>query len=388
MTKKINHSSFLMPIFPILLVFLSLTMSFSSCDENGKIDINGVIKKPDNASITLNVTEVTHNSIAGEIEIKTNNTVYLKGLRYQIDGQSKEIYINEGTNEFIIEKLNSNTTYKLVAFADIDGHDDIVSSKEVEAKTTALPDYTLVFADEFDVDGKPASHWSYEKGYVRNNEDQYYTDHIENAYVENGYLHITGRRNHLGYPYTSSSLTTQKSFTFMYGRLEVRAKIPVFGGSWPAIWTLGNQYNWPSNGEVDVMEYYSGYILANACWGSNKQWVGVWNAKKIPYSQFTNKDPDWASKFHTWVMDWDEDYMKIYLDDELLNTIDLSRTFNQGGYMNNRENPFRAHKEGFGHYILVNLALGGDNGGTIDNSVFPVQYLIDYVRVYQRERRP
>ena len=129
------------------------------------------------------------------------------------------------------------------------------------------------------------------------------------------------------------------------------------------------------------MEYYPvngiPQILANAAWGNDKPYNAVWNSKKIPFSHFTDKDPDWADKFHIWRMDWDKDYIRIFLDDELLNEISLDKTIN--GSIGEGSNPF--HKP---QYILLNLALGGDNGGEIDDSVFPMKYEIDYVRVYQK----
>jgi beta-glucanase (GH16 family) len=230
-------------------------------------------------------------------------------------------------------------------------------------------EYKLVWSDEFNTDGKPASHWTFESGYVRNNEAQYYTDSTDNAVVKNGSLYITARRNHLSHDYTSASLLNKKNFTFVYGRVEVRAKIPVSGGSWPAIWTLGNWWDWPSCGEVDIFEYYTKNIHANAAWGSSTAWNAVWNSKSIALTHWTDKDKDWANKFHVWREDWDSNWIRIYLDDELLNEIDLSKTFNQ--MSDNKNNPFRSNGSGFGHYIIVNLALGGDAGGTIDNNAFP-----------------
>lgn len=162
----------------------------------------------------------------------------------------------------------------------------------------------------------------------------------------------------------------------------MRARIPVAKGAWPAIWLLGTSLPWPHNGEIDVMEYYHTdgipYILANAAWGGEKRHQAVWNTGKIPYSHFLESDPDWADKFHTWRMDWDETAISIYLDGELLNRIDLSKTVNRGGD-GAGINPF--HREQF---ILLNLALGGDNGGPIDDSAMPMHYEIDYVRVYQK----
>lgn len=258
----------------------------------------------------------------------------------------------------------------------------------------------LVWSDEFDTDGRPSKDWTYEQGFQRNQEAQWYQ--WQNAYVKGGCLVIEGRREHRRNPnymagsndwrtnrefieYTSSSLTTRLSQQFLYGRFEIRAKIPTATGAWPAIWLLGNKWEWPQNGEIDIMEYYikngKPSILANACWGSDQRWNAVWDSEVIPFTHFMDKDPEWTDKFHVWRMDWDEHYIRIYLDDELLNEIDLSKTQN-GGYGGNRENPFANRLPGFKHYLLLNLALGG-NGGEPDISQFPLRYYIDYVRVYQ-----
>ena len=262
-------------------------------------------------------------------------------------------------------------------------------------------EYRLVWSDEFEVDGRPSKDWTFERGFKRNQELQWYQS--QNAWVKDGCLVIEGRKEHRKNPlyeagssdwrrnrefieYTSSSLTTRLGFQFLYGRVEVRAKIPVASGSWPAIWLLGNKWEWPQNGEIDMMEYYikDGVpsILANACWGSTERWKAVWDSVVMPFSHFTEKDPDWADKFHIWRMDWDKDFIRLYLDDELLNEIDLSKTVN-GGYGGNHENPFSNIIPGFKHYILLNLALGS-NGGEPDASQFPLRYVIDYVRVYQK----
>ena len=187
--------------------------------------------------------------------------------------------------------------------------------------------------------------------------------------------------------YTSSSLTTQHSHVFKYGRFEVRAKLPSAEGSWPAIWTLGNTWDWPMNGEIDIMECYlvngKRNILANACWSSPQQWVAVWNRSTTLLTHFIDRDADWMNKYHVWRMDWDASKICIYLDGELLNEINSSETQNQG-WNGNTENPFSNDIDGFGHYILLNLAIGG-NGGDPSNSLFPMRYEVDYVRVYQKK---
>ena len=132
-------------------------------------------------------------------------------------------------------------------------------------------EYQLVWSDEFDVEGEPSTEWSYESGFVRNEELQWYQS--KNAYVKDGCLVIEGRKGFFNNPhyeagssdwrknrefirYTSSSLMTKFSQQFLYGRFEIRAKIPVASGAWPAIWLLGNKWEWPNNGEIDIMVYY------------------------------------------------------------------------------------------------------------------------------------
>lgn len=170
----------------------------------------------------------------------------------------------------------------------------------------------------------------------------------------------------------------------MYGRFEIKARIPVAKGAWPAIWALGRDMEWPSCGEIDIMEYYQikgvPHILANAAWGTDRQWHAKWDSQATPYSHFTDKDPDWASKFHIWRMDWDEEAIKLYLDDELLNEIPLKNTIN--GKIGKGTNPFTRPQ-----YLLLNLAIGGINGGPIDEAALPMKYEIDYVRVYQKEKK-
>ena len=276
----------------------------------------------------------------------------------------------------------------------------IITVLAAMAAVCQAQEWELVWSDEFKGHGEPDKEvWNFERGFVRNQEDQWYQK--ENAFMQDGVLVIEARKEHRPNPtydpesrhwgrkrefieYSSACITSARKKMFLYGRMEVRAKIPVAGGAWPAIWTLGSGVEWPSCGEIDVMEYYRiggvPHILANAAWGNDKKYDAVWNSKKIPYSHFTDKDSLWAEKFHVWRMDWDENNIRIFLDDELLNDIPLSTTIN--GSIGKGENPF--HKP---QYILLNLALGGMNGGKIDDSALPMRYEIDYVRIYQKKNQ-
>ena len=255
-----------------------------------------------------------------------------------------------------------------------------------------IPGYRLVWNEEFNIGTRPNPiFWSYEKGLVRNNEAQYYQE--ANASIQNGYLVIEGRREDITNEkyeagsqdwrkanprasYSSSSIHTRGKKEFQFGIVEIRAKIDTAQGMWPAIWTLGVEKAWPENGEIDIMEFYriggEPHILANAAW-KDPNLRAAWDEEKIPFSQFLEKDPHWAEKFHVWKMDWSESAIKIYLDDELLNEIDLKTTLNPDGF-----NPF--HQP---HYILLNLAIGS-NGGDPGQSAFPRRYEVDYVRLFQK----
>lgn len=129
------------------------------------------------------------------------------------------------------------------------------------------------------------------------------------------------------------------------------------------------------------MEYYrindKPHILANAAWGNDIHYNAVWNSTRTPFTHFLEKDPLWASKFHIWRMDWDKEAIRLYLDDELLNEIKMKDVKN--GSIGNYNNPFNKPQ-----YILLNLAMGGDNGGTIDDASLPMRYEIDYVRCYKK----
>lgn len=271
---------------------------------------------------------------------------------------------------------------------------------------TSLDGMILRWSDEFNTDGAPAAeYWNFEKGFVRNQELQWYQS--DNATCKDGALIITAKKERVRNTnynpnatgnnawkqtreyaeYTSASMTTSGKFEFKYGRLLVRARIPAASGSWPAIWTLGRWYEWPFCGEIDILEYYpSGgvpSIHANACWGSNTRWNGVWDSYVVAFDKIKGDDADWEKKFHIWRMNWDETAINLYLDDKLLNTIDLSNTRN-GSPSDLPDgkgiNPFTYLL----HYTLLNLAIGS-NGGTPDDSAFPLIYEIDYVRVYQQE---
>jgi beta-glucanase (GH16 family) len=249
--------------------------------------------------------------------------------------------------------------------------------------------YKLVWADEFNNEGAPDStNWKYEHGFTRNNELQWYQP--QNAICHNGTLTIEVKKEHRANPnyvagsnnwktnrefieYTSSSLNTRGQHNWQYGRFVMRARIDVDAGLWPAFWMLGVSHPWPSNGEIDIMEYYHNKLLANIACGTVTPSKAKWYSNTKPVDSL---GANWSKKFHIWRMDWDENAVSLYCDDALLNRVPLDKLVNQDG---SNFNPFKQPE-----YMLLNLALGGDNGGDPSATKFPRKYEIDYVRVYQK----
>jgi beta-glucanase (GH16 family) len=283
----------------------------------------------------------------------------------------------------ILFSLLLTTTFVLVLIACRPAKNASVSD------TNSENGYKLVWAEEFNNNGRPdTSTWRFEKGFVRNEEAQWYQE--DNTWCENGKLIIEARREQRANPlyktngnswrskradisYTSSSINTSGHKSWLYGRFIMRGKINISAGLWPAWWTLGVSGNWPANGEIDIMEYYRKMILANvACLGTDKK--AEWFSVKKPVDSLGGTA--WASDFHIWRMDWDENFITIYLDDVLLNSVELTKVVNKD---DSGINPFKKP-----HYMLLNLAIGGLNGGNPDSTFFPNRFEVDYVRVYQK----
>lgn len=236
------------------------------------------------------------------------------------------------------------------------------------------PGYHLTWHDEFDYTGLPdPKKWGNEEGKVRNQEMQYYTaNRLENSYVKGGMLTIEGRHEPFkGSDYTSSSLITEGKFSFLYGRLEVKAKLPGGSGTWPAIWMMGidrKAVGWPKCGEIDVMEHVA--FQPDKIFGTihlpSEQ--GKRDFSKGDHAQCSTC----TSAFHVYRLDWSREALKFYLDGHLYFT-----------YVNDGPN-----RDVFNRpmYLLLNLAIGGEWGGQkgVDPSVYPQMYEIKYVRVWQK----
>ena len=251
-----------------------------------------------------------------------------------------------------------------------------------------LPGWTLVWSDEFDVAGLPdPARWDYDTDRNRlgwyNNELQYYARaRSENARVEGGRLIITARRESLttasdygGQAYTSARLVTRGKASWTYGFIEVRAKLPCGLGNWPAIWMLGTGGTWPDDGEIDIMEQKGtslaekGRVLGTI----HTRAYNYFNGTLGPGQGSGTAVADACTAFHNYQLTWSGDRILIGVD----NTNYFEFVNPKTG--DNTRWPFNNPQ-----YLLLNLAIGGDLGGAVDNSAFPMQMEVDYVRVYQR----
>ncbi len=248
--------------------------------------------------------------------------------------------------------------------------DDNSDSLEVEG-------FNLVWNDEFNVDGKPdESKWGYDIGGHGwgNNELQYYTSDSVNVRVNNGKLVIeTHYYPTLNIKYTSARVVTKNKGDWLYGRVEVKAKLPAGLGTWPAIWMLPTDWEyggWPASGEIDIMEHVGydpnvihGTVHTEAFNHSIGSQVG--NNVTIPTA---------ISDYHIYTIEWYEDRIDFFIDD------------NKYFFFENQNKSYREWPFDKRFHLIMNIAFGGNWGGAqgIDNSIFPVQMDIEYVRVYKK----
>ena len=256
------------------------------------------------------------------------------------------------------------------------GGNPSAASPQAPGPTTPAGTWTLVFSDDFDSGGTPdPGKWGYELGYIRNNEKQYYTSRPENVRIEGGNLVIEARKEaYQGFGYTSASINTLGRFEFQYGRVEARAKLPPGNGMWPAIWTLGvnrRTVGWPACGEIDIMENVG--FEPRRIHGSVH--TAAYNHVKGTQKTATIDVANPSQDFHVYAMEWSPDRIEVSVDAQNYFTFRNEGTGAQAW-------PFDAPQ-----YLLINLAVGGSWGGQqgIDDSRFPGQYLVDYVRIYQRK---
>ncbi len=253
----------------------------------------------------------------------------------------------------------------------------------------SMEDYRLVWSDEFDGPEIDLTKWSYDTadgcqlsqdlcGWG-NNELQYYTTREENSYIEDGKLIIKAieeEPEYLGdYQYTSARMVTKNKGDWTYGRMDIRAKLPIGKGMWPAIWMLPTDTvygGWPRSGEIDIMEYVGDKpreVFGTIHYGHNAWYYN---------SQFIEKESGtYHDEFHTYTAIWNEECILFQVDGEDVGEPNTRST----ALRDDTTWPFDQR-----FHMILNIAVGGNLPGNPDATTqFPQTLEVDYVRVYQEK---
>ncbi|MDO4948003.1 MAG: glycoside hydrolase family 16 protein [Fibrobacter sp.] len=279
------------------------------------------------------------------------------------------------------ESSSSNESISSSSVADVaqsSSADDPASSESAGLPTDTPADPTAFWSDEFNGTALDLTKWTYETGNSGwgNNELQYYTDRTENTYVMDGILHIAAKKEDFGTAkYTSARIITKGKIEFTYGTIEARIALPSGKGIWPAFWMLGkniDQVSWPTCGEIDIIEAVNdeSVVYGTHHWAHEGQHAEYGNNTKEYYGTSYPMD---ITQFHNYKMTWDKSAITMYVDDFKYQEIGIEDAAGEMGTF---------HKDFF---FILNVAVGGTwPGFEIDDSQFPNEMLVDYIRVYKK----
>lgn len=342
-----------------ILLFLALLSCSSGDGASGNVLDNTQLNVVINAEVVGTTTSMINGNGSGLVKfnISPNNAISYK----VVFGDGETIETTSGV--FTHTYTSSGTKTYEVQVTAFNGLKYFDSTKSIVVFVAT----TEIWGDEFDVDGAPnSSKWGYDLGAGGwgNNEPQYYTNRTENAIVQGGVLKIiTKKESYLGSNYTSARLLTKGKFSFKYGKVEFRAKMPVGGGTWPALWMLGDNIGtvgWPACGEIDVMEHLGNQL--NKIYGTLHYPGHSGGTADGATTMISNA----STEFHIYTLDWRADSIKFYVDNQLFKT-----------FANSTSVPFNQN-----FFLIINCAIGGNFGGAIDPNFVSSTFEIDYVRIY------
>jgi beta-glucanase (GH16 family) len=336
------------PSFLLMLVALI----FSTCSKDNS--------KTDSPPINLTVEASVPNDKSGNVSFVASAT---NATSFEFDFGDGSIHAvsESGTTTY---KYFGSGTYNVVVIASNSSGTTISKSISV----TVVVELSLLWCDEFNIDGIPdPSKWGYDLGAGGwgNSEMENYTNRKENAMVSNGTLKIIAQKeNYSGSSYTSARLLTKDKYSFTFGKVEVKAKLPTGLGTWPAVWMLGNNISsigWPACGEIDIVEHRGSEL--NKIFGT------------LHYTGRSGGNADGNTKvisnatteFHIYTLEWTPNSINISVDNQVYHSV-----FNSSALPFNRD-----------FFLIMNLAMGGTFAGAIDPAFTSATLEIDYIRVYR-----
>ena len=296
-------------------------------------------------------------------------------------GRSKPV---EGSSSSWIASRSSNSRNDVNSSSHQSGLDPKSSSSKDTASTEqgrSKPSKEYLWNDEFDGESIDTSKWNFEIGTGAsgwgNNEWEYYTSRKENAYIKDGVLHIRAQKeDYKGSKYTSARMLTKGKFAFKYGTVEARIALPVGKGIWPAFWMLGDNFDkvgWPACGEIDIIEAVNSenIVYGTNHWANGSEYATYGNNTGNYREQKHEMD---ITQFHTYKFTWDEKYIRMFVDDFMYHEILIE---------GNKGDTEEFHKPFF---FLLNVAVAGNwPGFEVDDTQFPNEMLVDYIRVGGRQ---
>lgn len=328
--------------------------------------VDGSAKSPTDYTAASGTLTIAAKQTMGQIEVQIKGDptdTRQTNLQFTVqlsNPKSCTIGTNAGTGTIITENGTNLTT-----------------SNTGYTTPISYPGYTLVWNDEFSGSSLDPNFWNQEVGNGSNgwgnNELEYYTNSTKNTFLSNGNLIIEARKEPIGgFNYSSGRMTTQGKKSFTFGRIDMRAKLPVSKGIWPALWMLGNTINtagWPACGEIDIMELIGTY--PSRTYGT-LHWKPVTGTNTSKGSEYNLPTGNFSDQFHVFSLVWAQDVLKWYVDDLLFLTVSKA-DFGAANY------PFNAPQ-----FFIFNVAVGGNWPGPPDaNTTFPQRMFVDYVRVFQ-----
>lgn len=317
---------------------------------------------PERALLAPTESVVLDNGVPGQTRGTSLNFTDGGFMSYYIGATTYEI-MSVTANRLVVRALQGNNT-------GLAWYHTFTSTRPTAGGGDETDYDNLVWSDEFDVDGAPnTDNWVYDLGRGNNGwgngESQFYTDRADNVSVADGLLTITAKReNFSGSEFTSARIKTENKFEFTYGRIDIRAKLPTGGGTWPALWMLGEDYatnTWPGCGEIDIMEHVGNdqnSVFGTLHYPGNSGGDAV--SREIVLE-------DVAENFYEYSVVWSPESIRFFVDGELYHN-----------FTNSSSLPFDSD-----FFLIFNVAMGGSFGGNIDGSFQESSMQVDYVRVYQ-----
>jgi len=382
MNLRKSKPTYILKTMTYLNIILCLLFFSNSCSSG-----DSPTKLVSNLQLEVNVVganeQQPYGNGSGEVQVTATAD---NAVRYAFRFDNGEVLeSSSGTITHTFTETGTHST-TVVAWAYSETGEFINETENITVIKSDIEFTNLVFFDEFEAEGRPdEDKWHLQfippnNGSWHNDELQHYTARPENSFVSDGTLKIKALKEQYTYngstkAYTSARLNSKFAFTF--GRVEVRAKLPAPAGTWPAIWTLGancnetgsffeDQYGsgqWPGCGEIDIMEqtgWDKNSIISHFHWGDG-------NTGEYKNMGSTKAVTDAPGTYHVYSMEWTEDSIRTFVDGELVYELP-----------NSSEKPYD-HP----HYLLLNIAMGGNLGGEVPEDFTEGTFEIDYVRIYQ-----